>query len=75
MQAVQGRKSRSGSIIRLEIVRVGGTNCSSMEALPRFFDRLNDIGPVDPPRTLTQAAQERQAKEANKILGQRGLIQ
>jgi hypothetical protein len=73
--ATEGRKSRGGRIIRLEIVRVGGTNCTSMEALTRFFERLNDIEPVDPPRTLALAAQERQAEEAKKILRQRGLIQ
>jgi len=28
-------------IVRLEIVKVGGTNCTSTEALNRFVDRLN----------------------------------
>jgi len=72
--AIQGRRSRSGRIIRLEIIRVGGTNCTSMEALNRFFDRLNDIEPVDPSKPRKQALLERQAREAEKILRQRGLL-
>ena len=40
--ATQGRRSKNGNIVRLEMFRVGGTNCTSIEALQRFFDRLND---------------------------------
>jgi len=28
--------------IRLETIRIGGTLCTSIEALQRFFDRLSD---------------------------------
>ena len=32
--------------VRLEVVRVGGTLCTSAQALQRFFDRLADTSPV-----------------------------
>ena len=38
----QGRRSRSGKLVRLELWRVGGTICTSVEALERFFRALND---------------------------------
>jgi hypothetical protein len=72
--ATAGRKSRSGLIVRLEIWKVGGTNCTSKEALTRFLDRLNDTEPVDPPRTLKQAAFDKQAEVAKEILRERGII-
>ena len=72
--ATAGRKASSGQIVRLEILRVGGTNCTSTEALTRFFCRLNDVGPVDLPPTPKQAALEQQAEQAMDILRQRGLI-
>lgn len=72
--ASAGRKSRSGRIVRLEVWKIGGTNCTSMEALARFFDRLNDVEAADPTTTLKQAALDRQAEEAKKVLRQRGLI-
>ena len=31
--------------VRLEVVQVGGTKCTSREALHRFFDRLGAVGP------------------------------
>ena len=72
--ATAGRKSTSGRIVRLEIWKVGGTNCTSMEALVRFLDRLNDTEPVDPPKTAKQAALDKQANVAKEILRQRGII-
>jgi hypothetical protein len=72
--ATAGRKARSGQTVRLEMFRVGGTNCTSMEALTRFFRRLNDVGPVELPTTPKQAALEKQAEQAMDILRQRGLI-
>lgn len=49
--------------MRLEYLRVGGTNCTSMEALARFFARLGGEEPpgtpgtprkLDSPNTRTQ---------------------
>jgi hypothetical protein len=31
--------------VRLETIQIGGTRCTSMQALQRFFDRLTDSGP------------------------------
>lgn len=74
--ATAGRKGRNGTIIRLEIWRVGGTNCTSIEALLRFFDRLNDGAIVAAPERLTEPddALEQQAREAKDILQRRGLL-
>jgi hypothetical protein len=60
--------------VRLEIWKVGGTNCTSMEALARFLDRLNDTERVDPPKPLKQVALDKQANAAREILRQRGII-
>ena len=51
--------------VRLEVVRVGGTLCTSAQALQRFFDRLADASPtgVEPhahPAAPDQAGVERQ---------------
>jgi len=72
--ASQGRKSKSGKIVHLEVIKVGGTNCTSVEALNRFIDRINDIEPVAPPKSRKQTVLDKQAKAARKVLRQRGLI-
>lgn len=51
--------------VRLEVVRVGGTLCTSTQALQRFFDRLADTSPVTGgphthPAAPDQASVERQ---------------
>jgi hypothetical protein len=75
--AKSGIKSKSGRIIRLEIFRVGGTTCTSVSALRRFFDRLNDIEPVNTPQlpAKLQKALTKQAEEAENILKKRGLLE
>lgn len=74
--AKQGRDSTNGMKVYLEIVRVGGTNCTSMEALSRFFERLNDdkkeSEPVLPKQKQTPI--DKRAEEAIRTLRQRGLI-
>lgn len=74
--ATAGRKSRSGRIVRLGMWLFGGTNCTSIEALCRFFDGLNDL-PTDsqPPRPIGNVLDSTaQAEVATAILGQRGLV-
>jgi len=39
--------------IKLEMIQVGGTRCTSREALQRFFDRLT-AGPTTPTATTTK---------------------
>jgi hypothetical protein len=50
---------------RLEIIRVGGTTCTSVEALGRFFTALNGDRPRETPagRERHDAAVERQLAE------------
>jgi hypothetical protein len=38
----KGRRSRNGKLVRLDICLAGGTNCTSKEAIERFFRSLND---------------------------------
>lgn len=39
-----GRKSQTGKRVRLEVCKVGATNCTSIEALARFLNAVNDAG-------------------------------
>jgi hypothetical protein len=75
--ATTGRKSRNGNVVRLEMWRVGGTNCTSLEALARFFDRLNETHPIESPEPAgeTDLALKHQAEKAVTLLRQRGLIE
>jgi len=84
--AKKGRRSESGQIVHLEYLRVGGTNCTSMEALARFFARLRDDDP--PARSCTSArpspmdktdaakhnSPQKRANEATEILRRRGIV-
>jgi hypothetical protein len=74
--AKAGLKSKGGRIIRLETYRIGGTTCTSLNALRQFFDLLNDVEPVDPPTTPFQDSRaiEKQAIEARNILIERGML-
>jgi hypothetical protein len=72
--ATEGRKSTKGKIVYLEICKIGGTNCTSMEALIRFFDRQNDIEPADQPESIEQTNLEKQTMESLKILRHRRRI-
>ncbi|MFL5328965.1 MAG: DUF1580 domain-containing protein [Gemmataceae bacterium] len=40
--ALSGRRSRSGALVKLEAVRIGHSWFSSVEALKRFIDALNE---------------------------------
>ena len=44
----RGVRDRDGLIVRLEAIKVGGTCCTSDEALQRFFHALS----ADQPQTL-----------------------
>ena len=65
--AKAGLRSQDGMEVRLETIQVGGTKCTSLEALQRFFDRLTgDTTIVYSPRRTNrqrQAAIERAERE------------
>lgn len=52
--AVGGLRSRDGMQVRLETIQIGGTKCTSLEALQRFFERLTGGSLVVYQPTLTQ---------------------
>ena len=65
----------------LEFIQVGGTRCTSREALQRFFERLSETrqlgtvgerqpGPLAGRRTLAQ--RQRESAEAGRKLAERG---
>ncbi len=53
---------------RLETVQVGGTKCTSMEALQRFFEQLGTLRTNPVP--MTPAARERDIASADEELKQ-----
>src|SRR5262245_53252899 len=42
--ASRGVRARDGQPVRLETIKIGGTTCTSLEALARFFARLSGEG-------------------------------
>jgi hypothetical protein len=61
--------------IRLETVQIGGTRCTSREALQRFFDALTaqaEHRPV-PQSARTTVARRKQIAEAERRLAQAGI--
>ena len=63
--------------VRLETLRVGGTLCTSREALQRFFDRLSEDGTTAPPQQQpfyrTPAQRQRAVEQAERELGEMGV--
>jgi hypothetical protein len=58
----------------LETIQAGGTRCTSLEAIQRFFDALANADPSRPARSVrTPAARRRAIEKADKELAQIGL--
>ena len=57
--------------IRLETIQVGGTLCTSIEALQRFFERLS--GPRSESAIVTPPASDRRISRAEKRLKEIGI--
>lgn len=59
--------------IKLEIIQIAGSRCTSMEALQRFFDRLDRVSDAQqmPPRT--SATRQRQIESAERELNESGI--
>jgi hypothetical protein len=57
--------------VKLETIRVGGTLCTSMEALQRFCERLSEC-PTAAPEPTTMAARRRASERAERVLDRLG---
>jgi Protein of unknown function (DUF1580) len=64
--------SRGLNGVRLEVVQVGGTKCTSLEALQRFFERLSAVASGEAPPVRTAKQRERAAAKANDELQKAG---
>jgi hypothetical protein len=71
--AIGGLRSKDGMIVCLETVKVGGTTCTSQEALQRFFDRLSGDTTVVTPPTLTRRQRLRELEQVDEELRRAGL--
>lgn len=67
-----GIRSKDGMRVRLEVVKIGGTACTSQEALQRFFDRLSGDPTVVTPPTQTARQRLRQVRQAEEELRRAG---
>ncbi|MEZ6070951.1 MAG: DUF1580 domain-containing protein [Pirellulales bacterium] len=56
--------------VRLETIRVGGSRCTSMQALQRFFDALDDA--PQQPTTQSPTRIQRDASSAGEKLEKEG---
>jgi hypothetical protein len=56
----------------LESIQVGGTRCTSREALARFFEALT-FGAVDPPSVRSPRQRQRAAEHAMDVLRREGI--
>jgi Protein of unknown function (DUF1580) len=86
----RGRKTHVSTLYRwatsgcrgvvLESIQVGGTRCTSREALQRFFERLSGPDPTGPvggqtgpvPVRRSAARRQRQSAEAGRKLAEMG---
>lgn len=60
--------------VRLETIRVGGTLCTSVEAIQRFAERLTAADPrVSTPMAVTPARRRREIARAERELEQDGI--
>jgi hypothetical protein len=60
----RGVRARSGILVRLDAIKVGGTCCTSDEALLRFFRALSADDARPPAPSLTPLPRDEPAHEA-----------
>ena len=74
--ATTGLKARSGRRVKLETEMVGGTRVTSLEALSRFFERLDDVEyrPLPDSESRRNARLRRQADNAIDQLKALGML-
>lgn len=71
--SLSGLRSKDRAVVRLEVVKVGGSICTSQEALQRFFDRLTGDTTVVTPPTPTTRERLRQIQEAEELCRRAGI--
>ena len=71
--AQRGCRSHDRRVVRLETIKVGGTTCTSLEALQRFFDRLSDDTTTVSPPTHFSRRRQRQIEAAERELDKAGI--
>lgn len=64
--ALRGLRSKDGNRVLLETIKVGGTTCTSKEALQRFFERLSGDETVVTPPTITSRSRLRAIEAAER---------
>jgi hypothetical protein len=73
----RGCHSHDGMVVRLETVKIGGTTCTSLEALQRFFDRLSGdttvVTPLTPTMRQREKERERRLQRAEEELRRAGI--
>lgn len=70
---VKGQKAPDGRIVRLETIKVGGTTCTSLEALQRYFERLTGDIQIETPPTITERHRLRHEERIERELDAIGI--
>jgi hypothetical protein len=70
--AQAGLRSHDGQVVWLETIKVGGTTCTSLEALQRFFERLSRPTPEPMPPRRTVRQRMRDIQRAEEVLDRAG---
>jgi hypothetical protein len=65
--------SRGLKGVVLETIQIGGTTCTSREALQRFFDELSKNQRTDARSTASEETRDRRIRNAEKLLGENGI--
>ena len=71
--ALRGCRCKDGLWVKLETVKLGGSLCTSKEALQRFFDRLSAEEPIVVPPPVTTRSRERAILAAERELRRAGI--
>lgn len=67
-----GRRAADGATVRLQTIKVGGTTCTSLEALQRFFDSLTKEVQAATPPPITSRQRLKQIQQAEEGLRRAG---
>jgi len=59
--------------VKLEVLQIGGTTCTSLDALQRFFEALTAVRNGEPAPVRSSAARVRAIKKAEATLAEAGI--